>query len=53
MNSNNFIEIKINMEHVFLSLPPPTHTLQPIPFSPHKHLMACSLDLLPCLQLSA
>lgn len=25
MNSNNFIEIKINMEHVFLGLLPPTH----------------------------
>lgn len=25
MNSNNFIEIKINMEHVFLNPCPPTH----------------------------
>lgn len=33
MNSNNFIEIKINMEHVFLSLLPSTqptsHTFFP------------------------
>ena len=29
MNSNNFIEIKINMEHVFLSLLPPTHPTTP------------------------
>lgn len=25
MNSNNFIEIKINMKYVFLGLLPPTH----------------------------
>lgn len=52
MNSNNFIEIKINMGHVFLSLLPPTyHTTQA--FSPHKHLVVHSLDHLPCLQCSA
>lgn len=48
MNSNNFIEIKINMEHVLFSLLPPkhptTHTFFPtqIPGGP-----------LPCLQPSA
>lgn len=33
MNSNNFIEIKINMEHVFLGLLPPTQgtALPPTP----------------------
>ena len=43
MNSNNFIEIKINMEHVFLGLLPPTQrTTQalpppPNPQPPHTH----------------
>lgn len=35
MNSNNFIEIKINMEHVFLASSHP-HIPQPIPF-PHTN----------------
>lgn len=34
MNSNNFIEIKINMDHVFLSHPPPTANSH---LSPHAH----------------
>lgn len=38
MNSNNFIEIKTNTEHVFFSLPHP-HIPQPIPFPPHKYLV--------------
>ena len=35
MNSNNFIEIKINMEHVFLGLVPPTQRTQALPPPPN------------------
>ena len=52
MNSNNFIEIKINMEHVFLGLLPPTQrTTQalPPPPNPHRH----THTHLPSLQLRA
>lgn len=39
MNSNNFIEIKTNMEHVFFSLLPPTHPTTHTFFPPHKYLV--------------